>query len=89
MSDQEFAIAQPPLPLLRVAATYEATDGRVPSDLYIEIGGDGPIDPSLIDRAVDALARVAAVGRTVFAFGDDEPVINLPDSAYARLGAGR
>jgi len=48
------------LPALCVRATYPATDGLVPEEIAIEFNGDGPIDPELVDRAVGALARVAA-----------------------------
>lgn len=49
-----------PVPALRVTATYPASDGRVPEDMAVEFGGDGPVDPELVDRAVRALADVAA-----------------------------
>ncbi len=50
----------PPDPPLRVAATFPASDGRVPEEIVIEVGGTFPVDPHFIDRAVNALARVAA-----------------------------
>lgn len=49
-----------PVPALRVAATYHATDGRVPEEIVVELGGDGPVDPEMVDRAVRAVAGVAA-----------------------------
>lgn len=49
-----------PIPALAVRATYPATDGLVPEEIVIEFGGDSPVDPDLVDRAVAALAGVAA-----------------------------
>ncbi len=49
-----------PVPALRVAATYHGSDGRLPEEIVLEFGGDGPVDPDLVNRAVRALADVAA-----------------------------
>lgn len=48
-----------PVPALRVAATYHGSDGRLPEEIVLEFGGDGPVDPELVNRAVRALADVA------------------------------
>ncbi len=57
----EMSTAIPPYraPALRVAATYQSSDGCVPDEIYVEFGGDSPVDPDLVDRAVAALASVA------------------------------
>ncbi len=67
-------VARYPVPALRVAATYHGSDGRTPEDIVIEFGGDGPVDPALVDRAVRAIADVAARRDFILA--------NVPDRGY-------
>lgn len=74
-------------PRLRVSATYAATDGRVPEEITIEFGGDGPVDPGLVDRAVAALGRVAIVRDVVTMHGGYRVTADALDTAADEAAA--
>ncbi len=77
-----------PVPALAVRATYPASDGRVPEEIVIEFGGDGPVDPVLVDRAVDALARVAAHRDPNYTFTYHQPADSARTGAHTVAAAG-
>ncbi len=86
MSDNEHNPHPFPVPALRVAATYHGSDGRVPEEIVIEIGGDGPVGLELIDRTVAALANVA-VGRASYSFDVTGSAADVTAAAHRSVTA--